>query len=459
MRSAVLPVTLALAFGSFAAVLFPSSAQAERPRSSYVWVDESEADIAEPNSHTSNVIFLNRCKGGCEIRSGRTDSKTNRSTIVRSTVTVSEWSKGDEQWEELVDCVKAMYDPYDIVITDVDPGPNVDHFEAIVAGTAREVGLQSGVGGISPFSCGIINNSLNFSFANEPFYADGIDSICETVAQETAHSFGLEHAYLCSDPMTYLSPCGPTWFQNTNAPCGEFSPAACQCRNSQNSHQILENHCGVGADKGPSLSLKRPLPNSNVEPNFVIEVDGDEYYYGVSNVEVFVNGTSVGSSSLPPYIFNAPAGLSGFTTIEVRGRDIRGYEGVATAEINVGEACTPGSCEAGRVCYKSFCIEDDSTEGGFASSCQTDATCNSKICAMDSDGAGTCTEECELNNGDCPAGFGCTEAGAANVCWPGVSEGGGSGGCACNSGNGSAGLLGMFLVLFVLSLQRRRRAS
>jgi MYXO-CTERM domain-containing protein len=429
-------------------------AQAERPITTYEWLPDEYVEDVSPTGHRSNIIFLNRCVDGCVILGGGQDSRTNRSFIGQGTI--EEWGKGDEQWEELVSCVTAMYDPFDIVVTDVDPGPNVEHFEAIVAGKARDIGVSQGVGGIAPFSCGIVNNAITFSFANEPFYANGIDDLCGTVAQETAHSFGLEHAYLCSDPMTYLQSCGYQWFQNENASCGEYEPANCRCRNNQNSHRILSDHFGDGENPGPKLTFVRPLPNSNVEPDFIIQVSGDEYYYQLQNVEVLVNGEVVGTAPTPPFIFNAPPGISGITTIEVRGTDVRGFMGSVVAEVNVGSACKPGDCTDGRVCYKSFCIAGANENGGFGASCESDDNCNSNLCGKDSDGVGTCTDFCELDQGECPSDFGCTKAGESNVCWPGVSED--SGGCGCNTGDSRSGYAGLLFLLLAVTWRRRRRS-
>ncbi|MBL4635091.1 MAG: hypothetical protein JKY56_14560 [Kofleriaceae bacterium] len=291
------------------------------------------------------------------------------------------------------------------------------------------------------FGCSIINNAVSFSFANSSFYRQGIDSICETVAQETAHAFGMDHQYLCSDPMTYLPSCGYKWFNDVDSPCGEFSPESCTCGPTQNSYQILSSHFGVGESPGPDMSFVRPLPNTNVNSGFIIEVDANDYYYGVGTVEAFVNGASVGVASTPPYIFNSPAGIEGVTLVEVRATDIRGVEGISQIEINVGDDCTPGSCESGLVCYQGYCIEDATTSGsGFGASCSGNETCNSSLCALDSEGAGICTEICEIGEGQCPSGFGCLEAGGSNVCWAGVDED--PSGCGCNSSNnGKNGVL------------------
>ena len=66
---------------------------------------------------------------------------------------------------------------------------------------------------MSPFSCGYIPNAISFTFAN--IYGGDVDEICWTVAQETAHSWGLDHKFDNRDPMTYL-PSGPSrkMFQN-----------------------------------------------------------------------------------------------------------------------------------------------------------------------------------------------------------------------------------------------------
>ena len=64
--------------------------------------------------------------------------------------------------------------------------------------------------------------------------------ICETAGQETAHAFGLDHEFLCQDPMTYLVGCGAKSFQDEYVPCGEFQPRECNCGTpTQNSVQSM----------------------------------------------------------------------------------------------------------------------------------------------------------------------------------------------------------------------------
>ena len=201
-------IGLAIALGT-------SAAHADRPRSSYRWVDPARVVIAEPALRSSSVIYLNRCAGGCSLGPGSDDSRTDTSSLLSKNVTISEFAHGDAAWDAVLACVARVYEPFGIVVTDVDPG-EAPHFEAIVAGAPSEVGA-TGIGGVAPFACGVIDNAVTYSFAN--IYSS-VEDLCETVAQETAHAFGLEHEYLCEDPMTYLTGCGPKAFRDVDAPCG-----------------------------------------------------------------------------------------------------------------------------------------------------------------------------------------------------------------------------------------------
>src|SRR5690606_7201447 len=179
--------------------IFSSTDALARPRGTYQVVPEELAPAA--TSHTSDIIYLNRCVGGCTITPGKENSRTNTSSIAGVTRTISEFKHDDAAWDAVVRCVRDIYEPYAIEITDEDPG-NQPHFEAIVAGMPEELGRETSIGGVAPYRCQIINDAISFSFANR--YRDPQD-ICVTVAQETAHAFGLDHEFLCSDPMTYLS--------------------------------------------------------------------------------------------------------------------------------------------------------------------------------------------------------------------------------------------------------------
>jgi uncharacterized protein (TIGR03382 family) len=430
---------LALAFCSaaLALALQPSSASAEARKPNIMYpVDSSMVDIVEPGQHTSNIIFLNKCVGGCTIFPGNDDSRTNTSSVVAGTLGqtafISEFAYGQAEWDEIVDCVTRVYEPYGIVITDQDPGSNVSHFEAIVAGTDDEINTSAG--GIAPASCGVIINAMTFSFANQGGQG-GLSQMCWTVAQETAHAFGLDHEFLCSDPMTYLSDCGfDKTFQDINAPCGEFEARGCYCGgNTQNSHQFLLGHFGAGEVTPPQVQVNRPADGAIVRSNFPFEV-GAEDDIEVASVEFIINGAVVAELTSEPWVINAPDGLSGEVRVEARATDNAGTQS-SSAVVTVT-------------------VDDTSVD--FGGECSADADCASRLCAFDSDNVGSCTETCivDAEEDSCPDGTACLAAGDRGVCWP-KSGGGGSTGI-CSAAGPTTPLSALLVFLGVFAWRRRR---
>src|SRR4030095_4035620 len=119
--------------------------------------------------------------------------------------------------------------PFNIQVTDVDPGAT-EHMEVMVAGdTACDVYEPPQnpsdcqyVLGVAPATCGYIPRSVSYVFANNGYFnSNTVNEICATVGQEVAHTWGLDHERLASDPMTYLEYSGRRQFQNQAVACGE----------------------------------------------------------------------------------------------------------------------------------------------------------------------------------------------------------------------------------------------
>lgn len=219
------------------------------------------------------IIYMNR-HGGV-FTPGDSDSVNDRSSIVSYTSSVPAWTGSDAGWAEIMDCMREIWQPFDIEITDVDPGA-VDHLESVVAGRPQDVGMGSGVGGVSPFYCGIIERSVVFTFAE--VYGSSYRDICETAAQEVAHSFGMDHEFMCEDPMTYLTGCGEKSFQDRAAPCGEYSARQCSCGGStQNSVEDLLTYLGPRpTDPDPPGDPTDPTEPDPLDPAGEPDgVDGD----------------------------------------------------------------------------------------------------------------------------------------------------------------------------------------
>ena len=311
----------------------------ERPRGTFQVMDDRmfvlppEGPEAQAAART---IYMN--KDGGAYTPGSNDARTNRSTLIQVTRMIPAWEVDAGTWADVMSCVRAQFARWDIDVTDVDPG-NVAHFESVVGGSPSDLGLPDGVAGVSPFSttCGLIPNSIVFSFAE--VLPQNAQIVCEVVAQEVSHSFGLDHEFLCEDPMTYLSGCGAKSFQNVAAPCGEFQqrpscavPGTYDCgRDTQNSVQILTQRLGLRPGTPPMVSIVAPADGALVPPGFGISADATDDV-GVTAVELRIDGMSIATANAAPYDFTAPADLAlGAHVVEVIAGDGTGETSTSIA--------------------------------------------------------------------------------------------------------------------------------
>ncbi|MBA3817494.1 MAG: Ig-like domain-containing protein [Deltaproteobacteria bacterium] len=439
-----------------------------RPQAGYVIQDpglpvlEGDAVHAAPNF--SNVIYLNNCKagGGCKINPGSNNATVlvPTSTIPDQQSVVQPFAYSDAVWQEVVACVKRSYAPFAVTVVDERPASGNYHM-AIVAGVPQDVQMQQGVGGVSPFACGYIPNAVSFSFAN--VYGGSVDDICWTVAQETAHSWGLDHKFDNRDPMTYLSS-GPSLkvFQNTEGACGEFSARDCQCGgNAMNSFKDILETFGSSTPTPPMVSAQTPMEGETVQPMFPIKIAISDDI-AVTKAELRIDGmlisTLTGQQQVGGvFIWNAPASVGqGRHKITVTGYDIAGTPAQLDINVTLGMACSkPADCDKDTdTCVDGRCVAGSGVDGGLGTSCATGTECASGQCASDAAGEMHCVEMCTPSADGCPSSFDCLPtAGDMGVCWPGGDDGGG---CSTGGNDAAPGLL-LLGVVGLLATRRRRR--
>jgi MYXO-CTERM domain-containing protein len=303
-------------------------------------VDTNEVVAARAQSRT---VYLN--KTGITVTPGSNDARMNRSSIVTSMSSVPAWNASSTVWSQTVTCLREMFAPFDVAITETDPG-NVPHIEAVFGGHPSHIGMgNTQYAGVSPFSstCKIIENSIVFTFTD--VIGNHPQAVCEVMAQEIAHSYGLDHELLASDPMTYLPYSGKRTFQNQMASCGESTARDCglpsfpKCRDGQNSYALLMERigaAGTGDIDAPVVAITSPMNGAVVEPGFAITATVTDDVI-VKFAALSIDGVAVGSLSAAPWMFVAPADLApGTHTIEIKATDGKN-EKTATIDVVVPE--------------------------------------------------------------------------------------------------------------------------
>lgn len=287
---------------------------AEAPNSSGI---QFVRKLIAPNGHTnalaqSRTIYLNHT--GVTLNPGNDDSTARTSSIVNSRSTVPAWNTSAATWAATVACFKDMWSRFDVTITDQDPG-NAPHMMAVFGGSPQDVGMGQGVGGVSPFTddCAVIENSIVFTFTD--VFPDDAQTICEVMSQEVAHSYGLDHEMLASDPMTYLNYNGNRTFHDQAVACGEYSNRPCgiggsTCRSNQNSVALLQARAGIADTIAPTLAISSPANGATVAPAFAVDATATDNV-GVTMATLKIDGAVAGTiAGAGPYHFTTDAALA-----------------------------------------------------------------------------------------------------------------------------------------------------
>jgi hypothetical protein len=461
-----------------------------------------------------HTIFLNRCMpDGCQMKPGDDDMSADPtpSGVPAGNVTLAPASDlTEEEWTAIVQCVREVYSPFDVKVTDVRPTNVAQYSGIMVAGNndakaGAALGLPPGVGGLgggtgcSPDPKGVAfafadNNNVNI-FAREALGNTSsearVKGMCWIIAQETGHNFSLDHEYeyiddkasACNDPMTYEADCGgQKFFRNRFAACGVSGgadgsapgPRACFCGPSQNSHLKLLNLFGAGTSliPPPTAEITSPAASSTAANTLGMTVVANAgSARGVGRVELWINGFKwaevkgapfgrTGQANPSSYQLVVPADLpDSIADIQIKAFDdleLLGESAVVTVVKGKAGGCTAAEeCAEGQKCEAGKCFWDPPT-GQVGDACSFPQACVGGLCS-DSvfQGDGICTQSCVIGLADaCPPGLECIDAGNNNaICFTPLDEGG-----CCSTGGGSPwgafALGGIVLGLFAI---RRKR--
>ncbi|CAN5180199.1 hypothetical protein BH11MYX1_BH11MYX1_23050 [soil metagenome] len=294
----------------------------------------------------SRLIYLNR--RGASLRPGINDSRAQTSSVVPHPIDTASWAVTDDDWATTTSCLNELWARFDVEFTDRDPG-DVPHLEALFGGSPTDYGLASNLTGVSPFAadCGVIENSIVFTFTdnlpNDP------RRVCEVMAQELGHSYGLDHELLASEVMSQLADGQARSFRDQDVACGESQARPCgsstaPCRATQNSVQLLRARLGDfgGDDLAPSIVFGSPAANATVAPGFAIAVAASDDV-AVASLSLSLGGQPLATTSQPTLAWASDPQLApGLYTFHVEAVDTNGNatDRDLTVEVAASAGCS-----------------------------------------------------------------------------------------------------------------------
>ena len=445
-------------------------------------------------------IFLNLCPGGCTVRPGMDDATTDTSSLVTQIKNLPEYTGfATGEWAQVVQCVKEVYSPYAVTVTDVRPPSTDSYAEIMIGGSPQDIGLPMGVGGVASVvpGCGANPKGVSFAFTSsinifaQEAGGSRVHGLCWIIAQETAHNFiGGGHAYefidetpprsACNDSMTYRADCGgQKFFRNKVAREGDFGPCGmpdgqsnnpCLCGGQRNAHAKMIEVFGAGQSivPPPTAMINFPAAGASLGAT-VTGLAGSKR--GVEKVEMYLNGWKYdtkkgaafgaqGQANPSSYQFTVPGNLPNSTYDIV----LKAYDdlGAMTASsmvtVNKGGPCASAdTCAKGQKCENGRCFWDPPA-GEIGDTCTYAEFCKSLKCEGTAEQQ-ICTQNCIVGTADsCPtdSGLECLETSPGmGICFLPQDDGG----CCSVGRDSNAWIPGAFgaLAFGVIVLRPRRR--
>lgn len=183
--------------------------------------------LVGPGDHVARGVTLYVNGGGARLTGGWDDSAADVSSIALRAgdeLVVPAWQGGARRWRRVIDCVRDRFGEFAVDVVTDRPASG-DYIMIVVGGDPALIGMPDSVSGIAPYTGSVLRTAVGYVFSES--LRHDVEATCVSILHEAGHAMGLDHAYLCEDPMSYLWGCGEKRFRDEDAYCGEGEPRSC----------------------------------------------------------------------------------------------------------------------------------------------------------------------------------------------------------------------------------------
>ena len=397
----------------------------------------ARADLAVPSTSTA-------ARAAARSRGGINDARTNTSTIptARRRTRSASTSNGvgltgaaaDAEWNAVVQCMKEVYSPFDVTVTDVKPTTGVSYTMAIIAGIAAARSASATTSSASRRSRVTAarrttsSRSRSRTTHGRPS-SDRVNNLCWTAAQESAHAFGLDHEYAFLDgtlgvqrpddlPHRLRRP--EVLPQRQPRPAARPSRARATAAARQNSHLKLLSACSARARRS-SRRRRRDhdaRPHGDTAARHASSRRTPAAKRGVAKVELFLNGFKWAEAKGAAFGAQRPAQPVARTRIQVPGGVPNSIIDIVAARVRrprhlhrlggrspsprARRARSADTCAKGQKCEAGKCFWDPPT-GELGDACTYSAVLQDRHLPRAPTEQQICTQDCILGVDDsCP---------------------------------------------------------
>ena len=173
---------------------------------------------------------------------GTEDARNNTSQLVNQTSNLASLGGSETDWQSTKSCIEDRLSPFNIEVTDVDPGTNTLHSEIVLTGSRpEELGLSPTVKAIASSVCSPGSRGIGFVFSDS--IADAT-KLCQRGNFVAGQLHGVDITDGCGDASSFDDTCtGSFEFTDSLRTC---SGGSCRCGGTmQNSFATMAASVGL----------------------------------------------------------------------------------------------------------------------------------------------------------------------------------------------------------------------